>query len=411
MMYLSTKIKTLLQLFLLFTLLFFTLKANTNLQVKFEKIDREQNNLLNTLYQEKIKRKQALALATLKADEKERKRLEEEAYLRLVAQDVAKQKAKELEIQRITLEKAKEIEAQEVQRAIIYKQMEEEIALLKKQNETLQSTMQENLKAEAIRKEAEIIQKKSIEERRLMYAREQAQLTANNMIEATLVSQKLYNTKQEIEKISEEKAKQEAKKRAKFQEKKEKEERAKRAKIKEQQRIALAKQTKMIAQAKVRLAQEKQKEAQRKKAKQKKEKQKKEKQKKLAKKKKSKKTKQQHITAHIDISKQRMKVFKGKKLLYVWRVSTARKGYKTATGTYKAQRIKKMHYSSLYHNSPMPYTIFYHGNYAIHGTRSVRKLGRPASHGCVRLHTKNAKKLYTLVNKNGKNNMSIKIVP
>jgi lipoprotein-anchoring transpeptidase ErfK/SrfK len=156
----------------------------------------------------------------------------------------------------------------------------------------------------------------------------------------------------------------------------------------------------MITQAKVRLAQEKQKEAERKK----------EKQKKLAKKKKIKKTKKQHITAHIDISKQRMKVFKGKKLLYVWRVSTARKGYKTATGEYKVQRIKKMHYSSLYHNSPMPYTIFYHGNYAIHGTRSVSKLGRPASHGCVRLHTKNAKKLYTLVNKNGKNNMSIKIV-
>ncbi|SFV71205.1 hypothetical protein MNB_SV-13-1712 [hydrothermal vent metagenome] len=134
------------------------------------------------------------------------------------------------------------------------------------------------------------------------------------------------------------------------------------------------------------------------------------KKKKLAKKREKITGKKGHITARVDISQQRMNVYRGKKLLHTWKVSTARKGHRTPTGNFKAQVVKKMHYSSLYNNSPMPYTIFYDGNYAIHGTKSTRKLGRPASHGCVRLHTNNAKKLYKLARKYGRKNMSIKIV-
>ena len=115
------------------------------------------------------------------------------------------------------------------------------------------------------------------------------------------------------------------------------------------------------------------------------------------------------ITAHIDLSEQSMRVFKGDDLLYKWRVSTARRGYVTPVGDYQPQFIERMHYSRLYHNSPMPYSIFFNGNYAIHGTNSIRRLGRRASHGCVRLHPKNAKKLYTLVRKFGKVNTFIKI--
>ena len=114
------------------------------------------------------------------------------------------------------------------------------------------------------------------------------------------------------------------------------------------------------------------------------------------------------ITAHIDLSRQRMKVYKGDDLLYKWRISTARKGYVTPVGVYRPKYLVKMHYSKRYHNSPMPYSIFFKGNFAIHGTNSVWRLGRRASHGCVRLHPKNAKKLYTLVQKFGKKNTMIR---
>ena len=42
-------------------------------------------------------------------------------------------------------------------------------------------------------------------------------------------------------------------------------------------------------------------------------------------------------------------------------------------------------------------SIFYSGNFAIHGTNQISRLGGPASHGCVRLHPSNAAVLFSLV--------------
>jgi lipoprotein-anchoring transpeptidase ErfK/SrfK len=66
-----------------------------------------------------------------------------------------------------------------------------------------------------------------------------------------------------------------------------------------------------------------------------------------------------------------------------------------------------MWYSRKYDNSPMPHSVFFHGGYAIHGTNAVRSLGRPASHGCVRLAPGNARILYNLVQAHGSRNTRI----
>ena len=116
------------------------------------------------------------------------------------------------------------------------------------------------------------------------------------------------------------------------------------------------------------------------------------------------------VVAKIDISQQRMRVYRGNKLIYNWKVSTGKKGHNTPTGHYKPKSMEKMHYSRKYNNAPMPYSVFFRGGYAVHGTRSVSRLGRRASHGCVRLRTSNAKKLYSLIRKVGRHNSSIKIV-
>ena len=55
----------------------------------------------------------------------------------------------------------------------------------------------------------------------------------------------------------------------------------------------------------------------------------------------------------------------------------------------------------------MPHSVFFHGGYAIHGTEDIKHLGQIASHGCVRLHPKNAKKLFDLVNDYGMKNAKI----
>ncbi|MCS0501732.1 L,D-transpeptidase [Ancylobacter mangrovi] len=117
----------------------------------------------------------------------------------------------------------------------------------------------------------------------------------------------------------------------------------------------------------------------------------------------------QAVVARIDLSSQRMEVWVDGWREYVWSVSTARRGYRTPVGTFRPQRMYRRYFSRKYYNSPMPYSIFFHGGYAIHGTNDLRRLGRPASHGCIRLRPGNAATLYALVNSYGRNNTSIVI--
>ena len=112
------------------------------------------------------------------------------------------------------------------------------------------------------------------------------------------------------------------------------------------------------------------------------------------------------LVARIDVSSQTMTVRYGQ-AVYRWRVSTARKGYITPRGSYRPQRTARMWYSRKYDMSPMPHSVFYRGGYAIHGTGAVKYLGRPASHGCVRLHPANAAAFYSMVRRAGFRNTRI----
>jgi lipoprotein-anchoring transpeptidase ErfK/SrfK len=116
------------------------------------------------------------------------------------------------------------------------------------------------------------------------------------------------------------------------------------------------------------------------------------------------------IVARIDISKQRMMVLVDGRETFEWKVSTAGKGYVTPTGSFKPTRMHEMWYSRKYDNAPMPHSVFFHGGYAVHATPHVKRLGSPASHGCIRLHPDNASDFYQLVQAFGPSNTSIVIV-
>jgi len=116
------------------------------------------------------------------------------------------------------------------------------------------------------------------------------------------------------------------------------------------------------------------------------------------------------LVAKVNVSTQTMEVIRHGKVIYTWRVSTARRGYITPVGSWRPKRMHRMWYSRKYDMSPMPYAIFYHGGYAVHGTNAVSRLGSPASHGCVRLDTANAAKLYKLVQMVGPGNTRIVVV-
>ncbi len=115
------------------------------------------------------------------------------------------------------------------------------------------------------------------------------------------------------------------------------------------------------------------------------------------------------VVARVDLSSQTMHVRVNGRTYARWKISSGRKGYRTPTGTWRAKWTKRMHYSSKYDWSPMPYSVFYNRGYAVHGTNYVSRLGRPASHGCIRLHTANARKFYNLVKRYGRSNTLIRV--
>ena len=115
------------------------------------------------------------------------------------------------------------------------------------------------------------------------------------------------------------------------------------------------------------------------------------------------------IEVRVSISRQTMEVFHEGRKLYEWPVSTAKRGKITPTGTWTPEFLSKNHKSRRYNNAPMPYAFFYDGHYAIHGTDQIRKLGQPASRGCVRLHPDNARILFQMVKAEGMDNMKVVI--
>ena len=107
------------------------------------------------------------------------------------------------------------------------------------------------------------------------------------------------------------------------------------------------------------------------------------------------------VVVNIDRSVQRMSVVVDGMPRYNWRVSTARRGYITPPGTYHPETLARHWFSRKYYNSPMPHSIFFYGGFAIHGSYEISHLGRPASHGCVRLDPGNAAILFSLVQHEG----------
>ena len=105
------------------------------------------------------------------------------------------------------------------------------------------------------------------------------------------------------------------------------------------------------------------------------------------------------IVAKVDLGEQQMQIYVDGTLRYTWSIASGRGGFETPTGSYRPQRLEREWYSKQYDDAAMPYSVFFSGGYAIHGGYS--RVGRPASHGCIRLQTANAAKFFDLVASHG----------
>lgn len=108
----------------------------------------------------------------------------------------------------------------------------------------------------------------------------------------------------------------------------------------------------------------------------------------------------------VDLTQQRLVAYEGQEPVREMLVSTGTADTPTPTGLYRI-RIK-MRYDDMdgpdYHLPRVPYVLYFHRGYSLHGTYWHSNFGHPMSHGCVNLPTVHAKWLYdwadlgTLVN-------------
>ncbi|KMO29566.1 L,D-transpeptidase [Methylobacterium aquaticum] len=116
------------------------------------------------------------------------------------------------------------------------------------------------------------------------------------------------------------------------------------------------------------------------------------------------------ILIQVDKTTQRMTVSRDGQTLYDWPVSTGMAGYSTPRGAFSPSRMVADYHSREWDDAPMPHAIFFTGRgHAIHGSNHTRRLGTPASHGCVRLAPGKAATLYALVKAEGMGNTRVVI--
>jgi len=114
------------------------------------------------------------------------------------------------------------------------------------------------------------------------------------------------------------------------------------------------------------------------------------------------------VLIEVDKSSQQMTVSVDGRTRWQWPVSTGRAGHDTPGGSFRAFRMEVDHYSKEFDEAPMPHSIFFtKTGHAIHGSFDIKNIGRPASHGCVRLHPENAAKLFALVQAEGVLNTTV----
>jgi L,D-transpeptidase-like protein len=113
----------------------------------------------------------------------------------------------------------------------------------------------------------------------------------------------------------------------------------------------------------------------------------------------------------IDKSAQMMTVTVDGEDRYTWPVSTGRPGYDTPSGEFQPFRMERDHFSREWDDAPMPNSVFFTKiGHAIHGTFEAKNLGRPVSHGCVRLSRDNSATLFALVKEEGVFNTRVRLI-
>jgi lipoprotein-anchoring transpeptidase ErfK/SrfK len=107
------------------------------------------------------------------------------------------------------------------------------------------------------------------------------------------------------------------------------------------------------------------------------------------------------LVLKADLGAQHVTVVENGEVVHTWPISSGVQGYLTPTGIFQPQWASRLWYSRQWGYAPMPHAVFFNSGVAFHGTTAIWRLGKSASHGCLRLSPTNAKELFNLVHKHG----------
>lgn len=96
----------------------------------------------------------------------------------------------------------------------------------------------------------------------------------------------------------------------------------------------------------------------------------------------------------ISLGDQLAYLYRGTDLIAVASISSGREGHETPNGVFQILGKEAMHHSKKYNDAAMPYTQWI-TDYGV-GLHAGPNPGHAASHGCIRLPTGFAKKLFTV---------------
>ena len=108
------------------------------------------------------------------------------------------------------------------------------------------------------------------------------------------------------------------------------------------------------------------------------------------------------LWVEVNLSKQKLYLWQGERVIFSCLVSTGISRYPTPTGRFRVWR--KFLYDDMrggskergdyYFLPEVPYVIYFYKDYALHGTYWHHNFGQRMSHGCINLSTPDAKYLY-----------------
>lgn len=98
----------------------------------------------------------------------------------------------------------------------------------------------------------------------------------------------------------------------------------------------------------------------------------------------------------IVLSEQKLYTYEGDKLLNSYLISSGVAAHPTVTGIFKVWiKLESTTMSGEgYYLTKVPYTMYFYGDYGIHGTYWHNNFGTPMSHGCINMATPDAEAVF-----------------